>query len=447
MPKITMIGAGSTVFMKNLIGDMLLKPALAGAEVVLQDIDDERLAQSTLVAKKLIASLGVPARLVSTTHQREAVRGADYVIVAFQIGGYRPCTVTDFAIPKRYGLNQTIADTLGIGGIFRGLRTVPRLLALARDMAELAPGALLLNYVNPMAINTRALTRLVPEVRQVGLCHSVQNTLAELCADLEINPASVRYRVAGINHLAFFLNLEGRQGDDWVDLYPRLRQVWQSGRAPRPGWNPRCENHVRYHFFDKVGYFPTESSEHFAEYVPWYIKPGRDDLIERFRIPLDEYPKRCEEQIAAWTNQYRELQQAERIDHEASNEYAATIINAEVTGESACIYGNVANHGLIENLPAGCAVEVPCLVDANGVQPTAIGRLPPQLAAVMQSNVTVQELVVEAIALEDRRLIYHAAMMDPQCAVHLDLDQIYALVDELIEAHGEWLPAWCRDGK
>ena len=292
MTKIAFIGAGSTVFMKNIVGDALHKPALSGATIALMDIDTKRLEESALVARKLVASLGATAKVETHTNQRAALEGADFVIVAFQIGGYKPCTVTDFEVPKAYGLRQTIADTLGVGGIMRGLRTVPHLWKIAEDMAAVCPRALMLQYVNPMAINTWALSARYPELRQVGLCHSVQGTAAELARDLGIPVGDLRYKAAGINHMAFYLNFEAKQADgSYRDLYPGLREGYRAGRIPlESDWNPRCPNLVRYEAMMHLGYFVTESSEHFAEYVPWFIKDGRADLIEQFRIPLDEYP-------------------------------------------------------------------------------------------------------------------------------------------------------------
>ncbi|MCC5982867.1 MAG: alpha-glucosidase/alpha-galactosidase [Rhodobacteraceae bacterium] len=448
MTKIAFIGAGSTVFMKNLIGDALLRPALSDAHIALMDIDSARLEESALVARKLVASLGAGATVSATTDRRAALDGADFVIVAFQIGGYRPCTVTDFEIPGAYGLRQTIADTLGIGGIMRGLRTVPHLWQLAEDMRTLCPGALMLNYVNPMAINTWALAARYPDIRQVGLCHSVQGTAFELARDLGLDVNDLRYRAAGINHMAFYLALEARDGSGWRDLYPALRAGYRAGRIPLEShWNPRCPNLVRYEVMQHFGYFVTESSEHFAEYVPWFIKSHRPDLIESFRIPLDEYPKRCEEQIHAWGAQAEALKAAPAIEHDASNEYAATIMDSLSTGTPSVIYGNHANRGYIPQLPHGAAVEVPTLVDANGLQPTVVADLPPHLVALMRTNLNVQELTVQALLTENRDHIYHAAMLDPHTAAELDLRQIRALVDDLIAAHGDWLPDWCRNRK
>lgn len=442
MTKITMIGAGSTVFMKNLIGDALLRPSLQDAHIALMDIDPQRLAQSELVARKLVTSLGAPARVSTHTSQREALDGADFVIVAFQIGGFKPATQIDFDIPNAYGLRQTIADTLGIGGIMRGLRTVPHLWRIAEDMAQLCPKATMLQYVNPMAINTWALTARFPDIRQVGLCHSVQNTVEELALDLGLDHETLRYRSAGINHMAFLLELTDAGGRD---LYPAMREGYRAGKIPLESrWNPRCPNLVRYETFMHLGYFATESSEHFAEYVPWFIKSHRPDLIEKFRIPLDEYPTRCVEQINAWEGQYAALQQAERIEHARSNEYAATIMESIVTGTPSVIYGNLANRGVIPQLPQGCAVEVPCLVNHNGLQPTVVDDIPKHLLALMRTNVNVQELTVEALLTENVEHLYHAACLDPRTAAELDLSQIRSLVDDLLFAHGDWIPAWAR---
>ena len=449
MTKIAFIGAGSTVFMKNLIGDALSMPALAGAKIALMDIDHQRLEESELVARKMIASLKVPATIETHMDQRRAVEGADFVIVAFQIGGYKPCTVTDFDLPKKVGLRQTIADTLGIGGIMRGLRTVPHLWKLAEDMLAVCPNAIMLQYVNPMAINTWALGAKFPGIAQVGLCHSVQGTAEELARDLDIPVENLRYRAAGINHMAFYLNFEARQPDgNYRDLYPALHDGYRKGAIPKPShWNARCPNQVRYEVMTHLGHFVTESSEHFAEYVPWFIKTHRPDLIETFGIPLDEYPIRCEEQIARWVAQAEDYRKADRIVIKPTHEYAATIMNSVVTGTPSVIYGNVPNRGFIPQLPAGAAVEVATLVDANGLQPTTVNDIPLQLIALMRTNVNVQELTVAALIEENREHVYHAAMLDPHTAAELDLRQIRKLVDDLIAAHGDWMPVWLRPRK
>ncbi|MFD1981725.1 alpha-glucosidase/alpha-galactosidase [Mesorhizobium newzealandense] len=444
-PKITFIGAGSTVFMKNIVGDVLQRPSLSGATIALMDLNPQRLEESAIVVNKLISTLGVKAKAETHSDQRKALAGADFVVVAFQIGGYEPCTVTDFEVPKKYGLRQTIADTLGVGGIMRGLRTVPHLWKICEDMLAVCPQAIMLQYVNPMAINTWAISEKYPDIRQVGLCHSVQGTAMELAHDLDLPYEEIRYRSAGINHMAFYLNFEHRQPDgSYRDLYPDLVRAYREGRAPKPGWNPRCPNKVRYEMLTRLGYFVTESSEHFAEYTPYFIKEGRPDLIEKYGIPLDEYPKRCIEQIERWKGQAEAYRSADRIEVEQSKEYASSIMNSVWTGEPSVIYGNVRNNGCITSLPRDCAAEVPCLVDSSGIQPTYIGDLPPQLTALIRTNINVQELTVRALMSENRDHIYHAAMMDPHTAAELDLDQIWSLVDDLLAAHGDWLPAWAR---
>ena len=444
-PKITFIGAGSTVFMKNIVGDVLQRPALAGATIALMDVSPKRLEESEIVAKKLVSTLGVPAKVETYSDQRAALSGADFVVVSFQIGGYEPATVTDFEIPKKYGLRQTIADTLGIGGVMRGIRTVPHLWKVCEDMLEVCPDAIMLQYVNPMAINTWAIAEKYPEIKQVGLCHSVQGTAKELAHDLDIPYEKIRYRSAGINHMAFFLTFEEVMEDGSLrDLYPDLIKAYAEGRAPKPGWNPRCPNKVRYEMLTRLGYFVTESSEHFSEYTPWFIKRDRPDLIEKYGIPLDEYPKRCIEQIERWETEAEAYRKADKIEVKPSHEYASEIINSVVTGAPSVIYGNVRNTGLITSLPEGAAVEVPCLVDRNGIQPTHIGELPPQLTALMRTNINVQELTVKALLTENKEHIYHAAMVDPHTAAELDLNQIWDMVDELIVAHDGFLPDWAR---
>ena len=428
MAKITFIGAGSTVFARNLLGDILSYDELAGSEIALFDIDADRLATSELVARRVAETLGADTKIEATTDRRAALDGADYAINMIQVGGYEPATVTDFEVPKRFGLRQTIADTLGVGGIMRGLRTIPVLLDICADMEDLCPDVWFLNYTNPMAINCRAISR-TGSIRTVGLCHSVQGTAFELSRDLGIPYREIDYLAAGINHMAFYLRFE-RDGED---LYPRLRERAESGRVPD-------HNRVRYEVLRHFGYFVTESSEHFAEYVPWFIKRDRPELVDRFNIPLDEYPRRCVEQIAGWEAERERLERGETMDVQRSFEYAATIIRSIETGKPRVVYGNVPNHGLIDDLPAGCTVEVPCLVDGNGVQPTHIGALPPQLAALIRTNVNVQELTVEAALTGKRGHVYHAAMLDPHTAAELDLDQIHDLVDALLGEHGDWVP-------
>ncbi len=446
MTKITFVGAGSTVFTKNIAGDILQRSALANVEIRLMDISPQRLEESEIVVGKLAQSLGVPATVRTFRDQRAALDGTDFVVVCFQIGGYDPCTITDFEVPKKFGLRQTIADTLGIGGIMRGLRTVPHLWSICDDMRQVAPNAIMLQYVNPMAINTWAIAAKYPDIRQVGLCHSVQGTAMELARDLDIPAGEIRYKAAGINHMAFYLNFEHRRPDGgYRDLYPALLEGYRSGRIPKPShWNARCPNKVRYEMMTRLGYFVTESSEHFAEYTPWFIKRDRPDLIEKFGIPLDEYPKRCIEQIARWEKQAATYKTANTIDVENSKEYASAIVNSVVTGEPSVIYGNFGNRGYIPQLPDGCAVEVPTLVDDSGLQPTIVHNIPPQLVALMRTNINVQDLTVQALLTENPEHIYHAAMLDPHTAAELDLDQIWALTTDLLAAHGDWLPAFAR---
>ena len=444
MTKIAFIGAGSTIFMKNIVGDALLTPALADAHFALMDIDTERLEESASVVRAMILGQGTGASVSTHTNRRAALEGADFVITAFQVGGYEPCTVTDFEIPKQYGLRQTIADTLGVGGIMRGLRTVPVLWDVAQDMTELCPNALMLQYVNPMAINTWALAERYPHIKTVGLCHSVQNTLEEFAHDLNIPQDDIRYKVAGVNHVAFFLHLEA----DGKDLYPSLRAGYRSGVLPKPPLHQlRCPNNVRYEVMEQLGYFCTESSEHLAEYVPWFIKEGREDLIAEFGIPLDEYPKRCVEQVEGWKQQAAALKDASKLQVTKSHEFASELMNAVVTDTPYMAYGNLPNAGQIPQLPMGAVVETPCLVDANGVQPSVVTDIPPQLVALMRTQINVQELTVRALVDENPEHIYHAAMMDPHTAAELDMRQIRRMVDDLIAAHGDWLPAWCRPAR
>ncbi len=417
--KITFIGAGSTVFAKNLLVDILSFPELADSRLCLFDIDSERLQTSEIVANRIAQTLGIHPTIETTTDRARALDGATYAINMIQVGGYRPSTVTDFEIPKKYGLQQTIADTLGIGGIMRALRTTPVLIEMGREMEQRCPDVVHLNYVNPMAINCWALTRAT-RIRTIGLCHSVQHTANDLATDIGVPLEEISYLVAGINHMAFYLKFE-RNGED---LYPLIHKVVEEGRVPP-------DNRVRYDMLRRLGYFVTESSEHFSEYVPWYIKRERADLIERYNIPLDEYPRRCEIQIGEWKYLRKSLETPD----------------APFEMERSVEYGSVENNNLITNLPPGCCVEVPCLVDKNGIQPTQIGALPPHLAALMQTNINVQALTVESILTGNREHIYHAAMLDPHTGAELDLDQIWQMVDDLITQHAEWIPNKFRNGQ
>ena len=439
--RIVFIGAGSTVFARNLLGDILSYPELAASEIVLHDIDPVRLATSEKVAHRVAAALGATPTVIATTDRRAALDGADHAISMIQVGGYRPATVIDFEIPKKYGLRQTIADTLGIGGIMRALRTVPVMEGMLHEMEELCPDVLHLNYVNPMAMNCWALNRLT-DITTVGLCHSVQGTAQQICSDLGIPDDEVTYRAAGINHMAFYLSFE----HGGVDLTPRIAEFAASGADPRrPMGTITMGDRVRYEMFRRTGYFVTESSEHFSEYTPYFIKRDRPDLLEAFDIPLDEYPRRCEEQIAGWEELRLRLENDESpMKVRRSHEYGSGIIHSVETGSPRIVYGNVANTDLIDNLPQGCTVEVPCVVDGNGVQPTKVGALPPQLAALMQTNVNVQALTVEALVTGNREHVYHAAMLDPHTSAELSLDQIWSMVDDLLDAHGDSIPESLR---
>jgi alpha-galactosidase len=429
MPKITLIGAGSTVFAKNLLGDILSFPELAGSHIALMDINDERLATSSVVAHKVAEAIGAKPQITTHTDRLTALDGADYAINMIQVAGYKPGTEIDFEIPKKYGLRQTIADTLGIGGIMRALRTIPVMLDMCHDMEAVAsPNMTFLNYVNPMCMNTWAVTRAT-KVKTVGLCHSVQGTAEQLAKDIDVPIDEINYLCAGINHMAFYLKFQ-RDGED---LYPLIRNVVTEGRIPDG-------NRVRYEMLTRLGYFVTESSEHFAEYTPYFIRRDRPDLLERFNVPLDEYIRRCENQIAGWHKMKAEYESDAPITVKRSHEYGSLIIHSIETGTPRVVYGNVANEGLIDNLPQGCCVELPVLVDKNGLQPTKIGALPPQLAALMQTNINVQALTVEAALTGKKEHVYHAAMFDPHTSAELTLDEIYSMVDELLIAHGDYIP-------
>jgi alpha-galactosidase len=429
MAKIAFLGAGSTVFAKNVLGDCLLTPALRDSECALFDVDAARLNDSQRMLETINKTVnGGRARVTAYADRQAALAGAGFVVNAVQVGGYRPGTVLDFEVPKKYGLRQTIGDTLGIGGIFRALRTLPVLFDFARDIEELCPDAWFLNYSNPMAMLTGALLRHTG-VKAVGLCHSVQACVPNLFRDLGLDPAGVRFKIAGINHMAWLLEV-ARGG---VDLYPEIKR--RAAERPVPH-----SDLVRYEIMRRFGYYVTESSEHFAEYVPWFIKARYPQLIERFAIPLDEYPRRCEQQTADWALMRSQLTTSRELGHERTEEYASYIMEAMETDSPFRIAGNVLNSGLISNLPAEACVEVPCLVDANGVSPCRVGVLPPQLAALNMTNVNVQLLAVEAAVSRRKDTLYQAALLDPHTAAELSIDDIVALCDELIEAHGDWLP-------
>jgi alpha-galactosidase len=431
MAKIALIGAGSVVFAKNLIGDVLSFPELADCHIALMDIDADRVRVAQRMAEKVAAALKATPIITAHTERLAALRGADYVINTIQVGGYRPSTVIDFEVPKRHHLRQTIADTLGVGGIMRALRTIPVLGDLCRDMEEVCPDAWLLNYTNPMAMNCWAYYAGSPHRRVVGLCHSIQNTSRQIAEYVGVPPRDITFLGAGVNHMSWVLRIE-RAGHD---LYPLL----DAAIAADP---EGLRRHVRVQIYELFGYFPTESSEHFAEYVPWFMRD--EDEIARLRIPVGEYVRRSEENLEIYADEVRRLAAGEPFEIERSQEYASLIIHSMVTGETRTVYGNVRNTGLITNLPADACVEVPCLVDRAGLQPTVVGELPPQCAALDRTFLNVVELTVRA-ALEERRdHVLQAVALDPNAAATLSLAQMRALVDDLLAAHRERLPAGLR---
>jgi alpha-galactosidase len=431
MSKITFIGAGSTVFAKNILGDVMHTPALQGFEIALFDIDAVRLSDSEKMLLNLKQTSGSSCVVKAYTDRKEALRGAKYVVNAIQVGGYDPCTITDFEIPKKYGLRQTIADTVGIGGIFRNLRTIPVMLDFARDINEVCPDALFLNYTNPMAVLTNVMNTY-GGVRTVGLCHSVQVCVPDLFKHLDMDPTGVKWNIAGINHMAWLLEAS----KDGVDLYPEIK------RRAAEKQKEKHHDMVRFELMLKFGYYITESSEHNAEYHPYFIKKNYPELVERFNIPLDEYPRRCVNQIEGWKSMRESLVNDSNLEHCRSHEYASYIFEAIETNKPFKIGANVMNTGLITNLPKEACVEVPCLVDANGVTPTYVGDLPPQLAALNRTNINTQLLTIEAAITGKRDHIYHAALLDPHTSAELSMDDIVSLCDDLIEAHGTWLPSY-----
>ena len=430
--KITFMGAGSTVFSKNVLGDTMLCDLFHDVEIALYDIDAQRLEDSyrliTAMNKSINENRATVKKYLGVENRIEALRGADFVVNAIQVGLYDPCTIIDFEIPKKYGLRQTIADTLGIGGIFRGLRTIHVMKDFARDIEAVCPNAWLLNYTNPMAILSGYMQRYTG-VKTVGLCHSVQVCAKSLLKGVgmeEYLPGCVT-KIAGINHMAWLLEICDKDGRD---LYPEIRR-----RAKEKNATEKHSDMVRFDYIEKLGYYCTESSEHNAEYNPFYIKAGREDLIEKFNIPLDEYPRRCVKHIERWAAQREELMNGGDVQHTRSKEYASRIMEAITTGNPIKIGGNVINHGCISNLPPEACVEVPCIVDKNGITPTYVGDLPLQLAAMNASNIYPQLLTIEAARTGKMEYVYQAAMMDPHTGAQLSTDEIVSLCNDLREAH------------
>lgn len=445
MAKITFMGAGSTIFAKNVLGDCMRSKALQDAHIALYDIDAKRLKESRLLLDRLNDSINKGrAKITShlgTNRRKAALKGADYVVNAIQVGGYEPCTITDFEIPKKYGLRQTIADTIGIGGIFRALRTAPVMLDFAADMEAVCPNAWLLNYTNPMSILTGAMLQGT-NVKTVGLCHSVQVCAETLLKDVDLDPSGfpkLRWQIAGINHMGWLLEIsDGRK-----DLYPQIKKLAAAKvKAARKKGAKKFGDMIRLDMMRHFGHYITESSEHAAEYYPYWIKAQFPGLIEEFNIPLDEYPRRCIAQIAAWEKQRETLLGSKKISHKRSSEYASWIMEAMETDVPTRIGGNILNNGLISNLPANAVVEVPCMVDRNGVQGCFVGELPSQLAALNRTHINVHQLVVEAALEKNKEKVFQAAYLDPHLSAELPLDQIRALVTDMFKAHGDWIPRY-----
>lgn len=436
MIKITFMGAGSTIFARNVLGDCMTTPSLCEAEIALYDIDKERLQDSYIILSAINKNVNANRATIRTylgvENRKEALRDATFVVNAIQVGGYEPCTVTDFEIPNKYGLKQTIADTMGIGGIMRALRTIPVLEEFARDMEEVCPNAYFLNYTNPMAMLTGYMQRYT-KIKTIGLCHSVQVCSEHLlkALDMEEKLEGRTEKIAGINHMAWLLEIYDKDG---IDLYPEIRR-----RAEEKNTSEKHDDMVRFEYIRHLGYYCTESSEHNAEYSPLFIKSRYPEMIEKYNIPLDEYPRRCVSQIEGWEKEKQGILDNGEITHTRSLEYASYIMEAIVTNKPYKIGGNVINNGLIDNLPADACVEVPCLVDGSGITPCYVGSLPTQLAAMNSSNISAQLLTIEAAKNRDRKKIYQAAMLDPHTAAELNIPDIIAMCDELIAAHGEYM--------
>ncbi len=440
MIKITFMGAGSTIFAKNVLGDCILTPELGEMDIALYDIDQERLNDSFLMLSNINAKYSGKAKIKKYTDRKKALKGANFIVNAIQVGGYEPCTVTDFEIPKKYGLRQTIADTLGVGGIFRALRTIPVLEAFAEDIHECCPNALFLNYTNPMAMLTGYMLKYL-DLNAVGLCHSVQQCVPRLLESVGLNEYinNCKYDIAGINHQAWLLDITDTKDND---LYPEIKRRSLSGEYQLKITGAPCSwDTVRHEIMQRFGYYNTESSEHTAEYSPYFIKNNYPELIDRYNIPLDEYPRRCVKQIGEW-KALREKVTSTEIEHVKSREFASGIINAIINNNTYCIHGNVLNKGLITNLPNGACVEVPCLVNSSGIKPCFVGDLPEQCAALNRTNINVQNLAIQAAKERKKELVYMAAYLDPHTSSELSLDDIKSLCDDMFNAHKAWLPEY-----
>ena len=453
MTKLTIIGAGSAVFTKNIVADLLSLDSFKNIEISLQDIDPVRLKASHELLKIISHKLNASPIITSHIDRRESLVGSDFIQTTIQVGGYKPSTIIDFEIPRKFGLRQTIADTLGIGGIMRGLRTIPVLLDIAKDVMEICPNAIWLQYVNPMCANMIAINNCFPDIKTIGLCHSVQGTAEMLAKDVGENIEDISYECAGINHMAFYKKFEKKnQNGQNEDLYPKLKVLADkivnnemlSSRSKETNNESDKILHekVRYEILRRFGYFVTESSEHFAEYVPWFIKQNRQDEIEKYKIPIEEYIDRCESNIKLWKNLEKDMTPIHNQSLIRSNEYASFIMDGVVNNNQVTINANVMNNGYIENLPSNCCVEVPCLINSNGYSPQKFGRLPEHLAALMRTNINVHILTAEAAITKKREHIYHAALLDPLTAANLTIDEIYSMTDKMIDAHSNFLPKY-----
>ncbi|MFI4913340.1 MAG: alpha-glucosidase/alpha-galactosidase [Sedimentisphaeraceae bacterium JB056] len=444
MAKITFMGAGSTIFAKNVLGDCMLHPALSDSEIALYDIDPVRLEESKLMLDNINTNVNAGKACIKSylgkENIKDALKDSQYVINAIQVGGYEPATVTDFEIPKKYGLRQTIADTLGIGGIFRSLRTIPVVLEFAEEIMNVCPDAWFLNYVNPMAIITGALLKGTG-MKTIGLCHSVQDCVKNLFESLEMDleGRNIEYFNAGINHMCWLLSIT----ENGRDLYPEIKEkAAKIVSQARIKGNEKHSDMIRLEMMRHFGYYIAESSEHFAEYLPYWIKTTHPHLIEEFNIPLDEYPRRCRIQIEGWDKDKQEIIGDKSLTHEMSKEYGSRIINAIETDQPYKFWGNVINDNFIENLPSEAIVEIPCYADKSGINGIKTGKLPTQCAALNMTNVNVQLLAIEAALTLDREKVYQAAMLDPHTASELSLDEIVKLCDELFDAHAAYLPEY-----
>ena len=439
MPRIAFMGAGSTIFAKSVLGDCILTPEIENLEIALHDIDPVRLKDSKMMLENLSKNVGREVKIEAYLDRREALKGAKYIVNAIQVGGYDPCTITDFEIPQKYGLRQTIADTLGIGGIFRALRTIPVLEDFAKDIEEICPDALFINYSNPMAMLTGYL-QTYTNVNTVGLCHSVQVCIPQLfkALDMEELVPETKWDIAGINHQAWLLKVEDGKGSD---LYPEIKKRAAAFMRGEASYDADWDR-VRYEMMLRFGYYITESSEHFSEYTPWFIKEKYPELIEQYNIPLDEYPRRCIKQINDWKKMREELVTNQQLTHEKSREFASFIINAMENDVPYRVHGNVMNNGLITNLPHNACVEVPCLVDRAGIHACYVGDLPEQCAAINRTNINVQLLTIKAAKTRKKEDLYMAAMMDPHTAAELSMDDICSMCDEMLEAHKGWMPEY-----